>query len=71
MDNVDGFAGVEAMQQQPDLRDMPVIVVTSKDLSSAEKNWLRARTMSVANKGADSRTQLVDALRELIPPAAG
>jgi CheY-like chemotaxis protein len=41
MDNVDGFAGVEAMRQQPDLSDMPVIVVTSKDPSSAEKNWLR------------------------------
>ncbi len=71
MQEVDGFAVLEAMRQEADLRDIPVIVVTSKDLSTAEKNWLRERAVSVVKKDAETRAELVEALRTLIPPGAG
>jgi hypothetical protein len=41
-------------------------VVTSKDLSAKELNWLRDRAVAVVAKGANSRSQLVEALERQI-----
>jgi CheY-like chemotaxis protein len=56
------------MQQIPELRNIPVVVITSKDLSSMELKWLRDRAVAVVTKGANSRSQLVEALERQIGP---
>ncbi|WEX74167.1 response regulator [Sinorhizobium numidicum] len=66
MPEMDGFQTLSEMQRIPELQNIPVVVVTSKDLSANELNWLRDRAVAVVNKGANSRSQLVEALERQI-----
>ena len=66
MPEMDGFETLNEMQQIPELQNIPVVVVTSKDLSANELNWLRDRAVAVVTKGANSRSQLVEALERQI-----
>ena len=66
MPEMDGFETLSEMQQIPELQNIPVVVVTSKDLSANELNWLRDRAVAVVTKGANSRSQLVEALERQI-----
>ncbi len=66
MPEMDGFETLNKMQQIPELQNIPVVVVTSKDLSANELNWLRDRAVAVVTKGAKSRSQLVEALERQI-----
>lgn len=68
MPEMDGFQTLNEMQQIPELRNIPVVVITSKDLSSMELKWLRDRAVAVVTKGANSRSQLVKALERQIAP---
>jgi signal transduction histidine kinase/CheY-like chemotaxis protein/HAMP domain-containing protein len=70
MPEMDGFQTLNEMQQSPELRNIPVVVVTSKDLSTSELKWLRDRAVAVVTKGANSRSQLVEALERQISPAS-
>ncbi|ODR88616.1 response regulator [Sinorhizobium alkalisoli] len=67
MPEMDGFETLSEMQRIPELQKIPVVVVTSKDLSAKELRWLRDRAVAVVNKGANSRSQLVEALERQIP----
>jgi CheY-like chemotaxis protein len=66
MPEMDGFQTLSEMQSVPELQNIPVVVVTSKDLSANEVTWLRDRAVAVVNKGANSRSQLVEALERQI-----
>ncbi len=44
--DMNGFQILEALRQEEELDEIPVIVVTSKDLSNEEKQWLRANGIS-------------------------
>ncbi|PDT80085.1 response regulator [Sinorhizobium sp. BJ1] len=66
MPEMDGFQTLSEMQRIPELQNIPVVVVTSKDLSANELRWLRERAVAVVNKGANSRSQLVEALERQI-----
>ena len=66
MPEMDGFQTLNEMQQSPEFQKIPVVVVTSKDLSVNELKWLRERAAAVVNKGANSRKQLVKALERQI-----
>jgi signal transduction histidine kinase/CheY-like chemotaxis protein/HAMP domain-containing protein len=66
MPEMDGFQTLSEMQRSPELQNIPVVVVTSKDLSANELKWLRDRAVAVVNKGANSRSQLVEALERQI-----
>ncbi|NRP72961.1 Autoinducer 2 sensor kinase/phosphatase LuxQ [Ensifer psoraleae] len=66
MPEMDGFQTLNEMQRIPELQNIPVVVVTSKDLSANELSWLRDRAVAVVNKGANSRSQLVEALERQI-----
>ncbi len=68
---MNGFAVLSEMQRDPALSSIPVIVVTSKDLTGGERNWLREHAVSVIAKDAGTREQLVDALERQIPALPG
>jgi signal transduction histidine kinase/CheY-like chemotaxis protein len=69
MPTMNGFEMLRAMREKPEWHDVPVIIVTSKDLGRSELDWLRANTVEVFQKGAYGRTELVASLREMIEAA--
>ena len=67
MPNMDGFALLRAIQERQDLADIPVVVVTSKDLTREELDWLKVRATEIVRKGTKGRADLIAALRRHVP----
>jgi len=63
MPNLDGFETLRKLRTMDDLADLPVIIATSKDLDSAEFDWLLENSGDVVRKGTDGRNELVAAIR--------
>ena len=55
-----GFDLLDRIQEQPELRDVPIVVFTGKDLSVAEDARLRKAAKSVVIKGVESPERLLD-----------
>ena len=51
MPELDGFGVLSAMQEDPVLREIPVIVLTAMTLTSAEMTYLNKRVAGVLSKG--------------------
>jgi signal transduction histidine kinase/CheY-like chemotaxis protein len=66
MPDMDGFQVVAALQREPALRDIPVIVVTARDLSAADHERLSAGATTVLAKGSFQSTELVERIRGLV-----
>ncbi|MET0600234.1 MAG: response regulator [Mesorhizobium sp.] len=69
MPEVDGFEVLRVVRQTAAWRDLPVVIVTSKDLSRYELEWLRGHAMDVLQKGAYSRSELIAAVRAMVEAA--
>jgi CheY-like chemotaxis protein len=52
MPEVDGFEFLEKIREIEELNDVPVVVLTAKELSEAERNFLAERTLLVLSKSA-------------------
>ena len=59
MPEVDGFAVLEHLKGNPTLRDIPVIVVTAKELTDAERERLNRGVAFLIQKGAFDQEQLL------------
>jgi CheY-like chemotaxis protein len=72
MPEMDGFQVVAALQQEPAWRDIPVIVITARDLTAEDRRRLNSGVQSVLVKDALRPTDLVARIRALAPakPAA-
>jgi CheY-like chemotaxis protein len=55
-----------ALRQNETTRDVPVIVVTSKDLTREERKWLLGNAMKVFQKGAYERQELIETLSKMV-----
>ncbi len=62
---VNGFDFLSKLGQNGHGHDIPVIVMTAKDLSAEEKNLLRDKVECVFQKGNYSRNDLVEKIRHL------
>jgi len=60
---MDGFEFLEAFRAREAYAEVPVIVVTAKDLGEAEMKRLRDKAEQVLSKGEYDRQQLVDRIR--------
>ena len=65
MPGLDGFAVLERLQDNPETRLLPVIVLTARRLSSEERRLLSDRTISLLEKSAYSPSDL----REIVARA--
>jgi PAS domain S-box-containing protein len=65
MPEMDGFEFIRQLRQQPQWRSLPVIVLTAKDLTVAERQWLNGQTQRIYQKGAGNR-QLLDEIDSLL-----
>jgi CheY-like chemotaxis protein len=59
---MDGFAFLERVQSIPSLSRMPIVVLTAKDLTDAERRVVNERTLLVLTKGAQPLSTLGSAL---------
>jgi adenylate cyclase len=65
MPEMDGFAVVAALQKEPQWRDIPVIVITARDLDAQDRERLNSGVQSVLVKEAFRPGELVERIRRL------
>ncbi len=74
MPELDGFGFLEELRRVPAWRDIPVIVLTAKELTDADRQRLQGSVEKILEKGAYDRQSLLQEIRGLIaasaPPAA-
>jgi CheY-like chemotaxis protein len=65
MPEMDGFAVVAALQKEPRWRDVPVIVITARDLDAKDRERLNSGVQSVLVKETFRPVELVERIRRL------
>jgi hypothetical protein len=63
MPEMDGFEFVEQLRANPDWRAIPVVVVTAKELTVADRERLRGNVRSILQKGAMTNEELAREIR--------
>jgi signal transduction histidine kinase/CheY-like chemotaxis protein len=63
---MDGFEFLSILRQTPDLRHIPVVVVTAKDLTGADRARLNGSVQDVIQKGAMDRDRLLREVCDMI-----
>jgi threonine synthase len=66
MPEMDGFAVMDRIQSDPATAEIPIIVVTAKELTSAEKNRLQGHIQSLMKKGDFLNDDLLDEVWALL-----
>src|SRR5262249_5834979 len=66
MPEMDGFGVVAALQKEAGWRDIPVIVITARDLDAKDRERLNSGVKSVLVKDTFRPTELVDGIRRLV-----
>jgi CheY-like chemotaxis protein len=56
---MDGFEFLAALQQQEEVRSAPIVILTAKDLTVADRQRLRGPIEKVLQKGSLSHDQLL------------
>lgn len=65
MPEIDGFAVLDALKENPRTAPIPVIVVTAKELTKEEKERLQGQIVSLMQKGEFLNDELMDEVRAL------
>ena len=66
MPEMDGFGFLRALRAKPEWRDIPVVVLTAKDVTADDRRRLAGQADRVLQKGQLSLSDLSDALRSLV-----
>ena len=66
MPDVDGFEVLDALAAHPQWREIPVIVITAKQLTAAERERLLGQAQKVIAKGTASRLDIASAISEAV-----
>jgi len=66
MPEMDGFEFVAEFRRHQAWRDVPIVVVTAKDLSREDRDRLNGYVQRILQKGAYSREQLLAEVRDLV-----
>jgi CheY-like chemotaxis protein len=67
---MDGFQFMQRLRQSPDWREIPVIIITSKDLSEQERQQLNGEVAQVLTKGSATMEELLEAIQKALHPPA-
>ena len=66
MPEMDGFAFAAEVRRRPEWRSIPIVVVTSQDLSSEDRRRLNGNVEKILRKDGDSRATLLEQVRDLL-----
>jgi threonine synthase len=66
MPEMDGFSVIDVLQQNPDTAEIPVIVLTAKELTPDEKQRLKGHIHAMMQKGEFHGDDLIDEVRALL-----
>jgi signal transduction histidine kinase/CheY-like chemotaxis protein len=66
MPEMDGFEFLNQLRRNPDWANIPVIVLTAKDLTPADRARLNGKVQDVLHKGSGAREELLREMRQLI-----
>jgi CheY-like chemotaxis protein len=66
MPEMDGFEFMDKLRARPDCRDVPVIVITAKDLTPEDHRRLNGEVARILEKGKTSADQLLAEVREIL-----
>ena len=66
MPEMDGFEFLLEMRANADWQDIPVIVLTAKDLTEEDRRMLSGRVEQIVEKGASTHEQLVSLVRRVV-----
>tara|TARA_B100000073_G_scaffold151731_1_gene125174 strand:- start:16 stop:4962 length:4947 start_codon:yes stop_codon:yes gene_type:complete len=66
MPEMDGFEFAEKLRENKDWLDIPVVVITAKDLTSEDHNRLKGNVEAIMQKGSYSKKQLLSEVGERI-----
>ena len=67
MPEVDGFAVVERLREDPTTANIPIVILTSKSMTAEEKARLNGRISYLAQKGSFDRGAFVELVRGFCP----
>jgi threonine synthase len=66
MPDMDGFQVMDALQKHNETKDIPVIVITAKELTPAEKERMKGHIQTLMQKGDFMSDELLDEVRALL-----
>lgn len=66
MPEMDGFTFVSELRQHPEWNDIPIVVLTAKDVTLEDRMRLNGYVEKVLQKGSTSREELLNQVRDLI-----
>ena len=66
MPEMDGFEFIRELRQHPQWRSLPVVVLTAKDLTLEERDWLEGQTQRIYQKGSSSKQRLIEEINQLL-----
>jgi signal transduction histidine kinase/DNA-binding response OmpR family regulator len=69
MPEMDGFEFLAELHREPSWRGIPVVVVTSKDLTEADRRRLQGGVERILQKGTHPREELVEEVRRVLEQA--
>lgn len=67
MPGLDGFGIVEAMKADPQLKEIPIIVITAKELSTIERERLNGKIKALLQKGSFMDSDLLTDIKQALP----
>ena len=67
MPQMDGFEFMHEFRSRPDTADIPVIVITAKDLTKSDREVLSGRVTQILRKGSYRMEELIFEVRKFLP----
>lgn len=71
MPHMDGFEFIQELRQRPECRNIPIVVLTAKDLTDEDRQRLNGHVTRVIEKGARSLDDLLSEIRTLVIASRG
>jgi CheY-like chemotaxis protein len=63
---MDGFEFLQELRRRPDTRELPVIIITSMELSESDRRQLSSQVVKIIEKGQTTAEEVLNEVRSLL-----